>query len=143
MMTDKVYDLMLAEDDELERRVIQRLVAQRLPGVRLVGMVTTVTELLIRMHQTQPQLVVLDSRLPGIQLTVTLNLLLSQHPQLKVIILADYDEARLMENCLRFGAFAYLIRPVSPARIRHVLSMAAHMLGTLVEEGCESGSGTS
>ncbi len=131
MMTDKVYDLMLAEDDELERRVIQRLVAQRLPGVRLVGMVTTVTELLIRMHQTQPQLVVLDSRLPGIQLTVTLNLLLSQHPQLKVIILADYDEARLMENCLRFGAFAYLIRPVQPEQLLKRLLMATRVLDTL------------
>jgi two-component system response regulator YesN len=131
MMTDKVYDLMLAEDDELERRVIQRLVAQWLPGVRLVGMVTTVTELLIRMHQTQPQLVVLDSRLPGIQLTVTLNLLLSQHPQLKVIILADYDEARLMENCLRFGAFAYLIRPVQPEQLLKRLLMATRVLDTL------------
>lgn len=131
MVTHKVYDLMLGEDDELERRVIRHLVAQRLPGVRLVGTVTTVTELLIRMHQTQPQLVVLDSRLPGIQLTVTLNLLLSQHPQLKVIILADYDEARLMENCLRFGAFAYLIRPVQPEHLLKRLLMATRVLDTL------------
>ena len=131
MVTHKVYDLMLGEDDELERRVIRRLVAQRMPGVRLVGIVTTVTELLIRMHQTQPQLVVLDSRLPGIQLTVTLNLLLSQHPQLKVIILADYDEAPLMENCLRFGAFAYLIRPVQPEHLLKRILMAARVLDTL------------
>ena len=131
MVTHKVYDLMLGEDDELERRVIRRLVAQRMPGVRLVGTVTTVTELLIRMHQTQPQLVVLDSRLPGIQLTVTLNLLLSQHPQLKVIILADYDETHLMENCLRFGAFAYLIRPVQPEHLLKRILMAARVLDTL------------
>lgn len=131
MAIDKIYDLMIGEDDELERRVIQRLVAQRMPGVRLVGTVTTVTELLIRMHQTQPQLVVLDSRLPGIQLMVTLNLLLSQHPELKVIILADYDETRLMENCLRFGAFAYLIRPVQPEQLLKRLFMATRILDTL------------
>ena len=143
MTAQTIYNLMLGEDEDLERRVIRQLVEQQLPNIRLVGTAATTTELLIWMHQKQAQLVVLDSHLPGMPLVTTLNLLLSHHPHLKVILLADYDEERLMENCLRFGAFAYLIRPVSPARIRHVLSMAAHMLGTLAEEGRESGSGTS
>ena len=131
MAAYKIYDLMLGEDEELERRVIQRLVAQHIPNLRLVGSATTTTELLIWMHQKQPQLVVIDSRLPGMHLMTTLNLLLSQHPQLKVIILADYDEGRLMENCLRFGAFAYLIRPVQPAQLMSSLSTATHVLDTL------------
>lgn len=122
---------MLGEDEELERRAIQRLVEQELPNIQLVGTAATTTELLIWMHQKQAQLVLLDSHLPGTPLVTTLNLLLSHHPQLKVILMADYDEERLMENCLRFGAFTYLIRPVPPARIRHALSMAAQMLDTL------------
>lgn len=125
------YNLMLGEDEELERRAIQRLVERELPTIRIVGSAATTTELLIWMHQKQAQLVLLDSHLPGTPLVTTLNLLLSRHPQLKVILMADYDEERLMENCLRFGAFAYLIRPVSPARIQHALSLAAQMLDTL------------
>ncbi len=124
---------MLGEDEELDRRVIQLLVERQMPNVKLVGTATTTTELLVWMRQKQAQLVVLDSHLPGMPLMTTLNLLLSQHPQIKVIILADYDEKRLMENCLRFGAFAFLVRPFQPAQLLRSLSMAIHVLDTLAQ----------
>ncbi len=126
-----IYNLMLGEDEDLERRAVQRLVEQHLPTIRLVGAAATTSELLIRAHQKQAHLVMLDSRLPGMPLVTTLHLLLSHYPGLKVIIMADYDEERLMESCLRFGAFAYLTRPAPPARIQQVLAMAAHVLDTL------------
>jgi DNA-binding NarL/FixJ family response regulator len=131
MVRNKIYDLMVGEDEELDRRVIQLLVERQTRNIRLVGVAATTTELLIRMHEKQAQLVVLDSHLPGTGLMITLNLLLSQHPQLKVIILADFDEKRLMESSLRFGAFAYLIRPFQPAQLLSTLSMAARVLDTL------------
>jgi two-component system response regulator YesN len=131
MATLSIYNLMLGEDEDLERRAIQRLVEEHLPNIKLVGTAATTTELLIWARQKQAQLVVLDSHLPGMPLVTTLNLLLSQHPQLKVIIMADYDEERLMESCLRFGAFAYLTRPASPARLQQVLSMATRVLDML------------
>jgi DNA-binding NarL/FixJ family response regulator len=124
---------MLGEDEELDRRVIQLVVERQLPNVRLVGTASTATELLVWMRHKQAQLVVLDSHLPGMPLMTTLNLLLSQHSQIKVIILADYDEQRLMEHCLRFGAFAYLVRPFQPTQLLSSLSMATHVLDTLAQ----------
>src|SRR5215467_388377 len=102
MVTHAIYNLMLGEDEDLERRAMQRLIEQCLPNIKLVGTAATTSELLIWTHQKQPHL--------------------------KVILLADYDEERFMESCLRFGAFAYLMRPVPPARMQQVLAMAAHML---------------
>jgi DNA-binding NarL/FixJ family response regulator len=131
MTTHNMYNLMLGEDEDLERRAVQRLVELHLPCIKLVGTATTTSELLIWTHQKQAQLVLLDSHLPGMPLATTLNLLLGHYPQLKVVIMADFDEERLMESCLRFGAFAYLTRPVSPARIQQALAMAAHVLDTL------------
>ena len=128
-MTERnVYNLMVGEDEELDRRVIGLLVERQMPAVRLVGTAATTTELLVWMHEKRAQLVVLDSHLPGMDIMTTLNLLLSQHPQLKVIILADYDEQRLMERCLRFGAFAFLIRPYQPTQLLNAISMAVHVL---------------
>ena len=131
MGTHTIYNLMLGEDEDLERRAVQRLVEQHLPNIKLVGTASTTSELLIWTHQKQAQLVLLDSHLPGMPLATTLNLLLSHYPHLKVIIMADYDEERLMESCLRFGAFTYVTRPAPPARIQQVLAMAAHVLDTL------------
>ncbi len=131
MKTSNIYNLILGDDEELERRAIQRLVEQHLPAIRLVGIAATTSELLVWTRQRQAQLVVLDSHLPGLPLATTLNLLLSQHPRLKVIIMADYDEERLMESCLRFGAFAYLTRPVAPTRLQQVLSIAIRELDML------------
>lgn len=133
MAIQGTYNLMLGEDEDLERRAVQRLVEQQLPNIKVVGTAATTSELLIWTHQRRAHLVLLDSHLPGMPLATTLNLLLSHYPHLKVIIMADYDEERLMESCLRFGAFAYLTRPASPARIQQVLAMAAHVLDTLTE----------
>lgn len=128
MTEQKMYDLIVGEDEEIERRAIQLLVERHLPNVRLVGAVATTNELLVRIHLARPHLLILDSRLPGNNLMTTLNLLLSQHPSLKVIILADYDEETLMSHCVRFGAFAYLTRPVQPARLMGVLNRAIVVL---------------
>lgn len=128
MTAQNMYSLMVGEDEEIERRAIQLLVERQLPNVRLVGTATTTTELLVRMHLTQPHLAILDSHLPGSGLMTTLNLLLSQHPSLKVIIFADYDEEPLMRHCIRFGAFAYLMRPVQPVRLLNALNRAVVVL---------------
>jgi len=128
MMARNTYKLMVGDDEEIERRAIQLLVERQLPRVRLVGAAVTTTELLVRLHLAQPQLVVLDSRLPGSNLMTTLNLLLSQQPALKIIVLADYDEEPLMGHCVRFGAFAYLTRPVQPTRLLSVLNRAIVVL---------------
>ncbi len=128
MKAQNSYKLMIGDDEEIERRAIQLLMEQQLPHVRLVGTAVTTTELLVRIHLSQPQLLVLDSRLPGNSLMTTLNLLLSRQPVLKIIILADYDEESLMGQCVRFGAFAYLTRPVQPARLLSVLNRAIVVL---------------
>ena len=133
MPTHTTYNLMLGEDEELDRQVIRLLIERQMPNVKLVEMAATTTELLVWMRQKQAQLVVLDSHLPGMPLMTTLNLLLSQHPQLKVIILADYDEQRLMENCLRFGAFAFIVRPFQPVQLMNALNMAIRVLDTLAQ----------
>src|SRR5713101_4324382 len=88
MTARSTYKLMIGDDEEIERRAIQLLLERQLPGVSLVGAATTTTELLVRLHLARPQLVVLDSRLPGSNLMTTLNLLLSQQPALKIIVLA-------------------------------------------------------
>lgn len=126
------YDLMVGEDEEVERSAIKLLVQRHLPDIRLVGTATTTSELLVRIHLTHPHLVILDSHLPGSSLMTTLNLLLSQHSTLKVIILADYDEDLLMGYCIRFGAFAYLTRPVQPVRLLSILNRAVVVLESMV-----------
>ncbi|HEV2583554.1 MAG TPA: response regulator [Ktedonobacteraceae bacterium] len=132
MASQHVYNLMIAEDEEVERQAIQLLVERQLPRIRLVGAAATTSELLVRLNLARPHLVILDSHLPGERLVNTLNLLLSPNAALKVIIFADYDEESLMRQCLRFGAFAYLARPVQPQRLLNVLKRAIVVLDNTV-----------
>lgn len=132
MVAQHMYNLMIGEDEEVERQAIRLLVERRLPRIRLVGTTTTTTELLVRLRLAHPHLVILDSHLPGESLVNTLNLLLSPNPALKVIIFADYDEESLMRQCLRYGAFAHLARPVQPMRLLSVLNRAIVVLDNTV-----------
>ena len=124
---------MLGEDEEPDRQAIKLLVERQMRDVRLMGMAATTTELLAGMREKRAQLVVLDSHLPGLPLMTTLNVLLSQHTQVKVIILADSDEQRLMKDCLRCGAFAYIVRPFQPVQLMNALNMAMRVLNTLAQ----------
>jgi two-component system, response regulator YesN len=132
MAEQHVYNLMIGEDEEIEWQAIRLLVERQLPRLRLVGTAATTTELLVRLNMTRPHVVILDSHLPGQSLVNTLNLLLSPNPTLKVIIFADYDEEALMRQCLRYGAFAYLARPVQPVRLLNVLKRAIVVLDNSV-----------
>jgi two-component system, response regulator YesN len=124
MAAQNGYTIMVGEDEEIERRAIQRLIERQFPRTRLAGAVATTTELVVRIHHIRPHILILDSHLPGSSLMTTLNLLLSQQPALKVILLADFDEGPLMGQCIRFGAFAYLTRPVQPLRLLTILKRA-------------------
>jgi len=47
MVMHTMYNLMPDEGEDLERWAVQRLVEQRLPAIKLVGMTATTSELLV------------------------------------------------------------------------------------------------
>jgi len=63
-------------------------------------------------EEDEPEVVVLDLKMPGIDGIEVLRRLKRDHPKVEVIILTGHGSAKGRQICLELGAFAYLEKPV-------------------------------
>ncbi len=85
--------VMLA-DDQTEVRSALRLLIEKKSSHTVVGEVANAMELLPQVQKTQPDLLLLDWELPGLQRNGTLSALRLLRPDLLVIALSGRPEAR-------------------------------------------------
>jgi DNA-binding NarL/FixJ family response regulator len=75
--------------------------------------------------RTQPDVVLLDIRMPGMDGLVCLDQIKKRNPEVKVVVLSASTDQRLIENVLKRGASAYIVKSVNPidlpAAIRQAL----------------------
>ena len=69
-------------------------------------------EALSLVAEDEPEVVVLDLKMPGIDGIEVLRRLRRDHPTVEVIILTGHGSAKDRQTCMELGAFAYLEKPV-------------------------------
>ena len=62
--------------------------------------------------EDEPEVIVLDLKMPGIDGEEVLRRIKRDYPEVEVIILTGHGSERDKEVCLQLGAFAYLEKPV-------------------------------
>ena len=101
----------IVADDEAKVRSAVRLLLEQALGLSVIEEATTVGELLNKIAQSEPDLLVLDWDLP--ELTGGhLGLLQSNHPQVKVVALSGRPDAR--RDALAAGVDAFACKVGSP-----------------------------
>jgi len=101
-----------------DHRVVSRSLKAYLesfPDLRVVGIAKSGEELLDRLDEWRPQVVIQDLLMPGgIDGIETTRRLLAADPSIRVVALtASYDEARMM-GVLRTGACGYIRKDADP-----------------------------
>jgi len=101
----------LVDDHEIVRRGIAELVdAER--DLEVVGEAADVRQALARIAAVQPDVAVLDVRLPdgnGIDLCREIR---SRHPQIACLILTAYDDDEAVRSAVLAGAAGYVVKDV-------------------------------
>jgi NarL family two-component system response regulator LiaR len=92
-----------------------RLYLESFPDLRIAGIAATGEELLHRVDEWQPQVVLVDLLMPGgIDGLETTRRILQRKPEVRVVALtASTDEARMM-GVLRAGAAGYVRKDADP-----------------------------
>ncbi|MSN24269.1 MAG: response regulator [Geobacter sp.] len=68
--------------------------------------------------------VVLDLNMPGTSGQELLPQIIATHPHISVIVMTALDETQSAVECMRAGAFDYLVKPVESARLEATISKA-------------------
>ncbi len=108
--------LLIVDDHEIVRRGLADLFEAD-GDIAVVGQAGTVAEAMVVARQTQPQVAVLDVRLPdgtGVALCESLR---EQDPELKVAMLTSFADDHAIVDAFDAGASAYLLKEVASTDI--------------------------
>ena len=98
----------LIDDHPILRQGLRRLLDQE-EDVRVVGEAGSGEDALGDVLQTTPQVVLIDIKLPGIDGVETTRRLLTQDPQVRVVILSSFGDEYLIQ-AIQAGACGYILK---------------------------------
>jgi DNA-binding NarL/FixJ family response regulator len=94
-------------------------------GIEIVGEAHAGSQVLPLVGRTNPDLVLLDIRMPQLDGLACLDLIRKRHPDVKVVVLSAFSDQEHVEAALRRGASAYVVKAVNPLDLPAALRQAA------------------
>ena len=80
------------------------------PDLACVGVADNISDAKRLVEQCKPDLMILDLRLKGSDALDFIKTLRVEHPEVKVLVLSQYDELIFAERALRAGASGYIMK---------------------------------
>jgi len=123
--------VVVADDHRLIREAIRLALAPE-DDLVIVAEAERGDEVLPRVRESRPDVVLLDIKMPGMQGLEVLKRLRAELPDVKVAMLSAIDEPEVAAEALRVGAVAYLGKRVDPATLGSTIRQIA--AGTITTE---------
>lgn len=121
------------DDHIVVRRGLRSMLADA-EDIEIVGESSNADQALKQATELQPDVMLLDIRLPGMDGLRLLRILTDKLPNVKVIILTIYDEEQFLVEAFRSGAFGYLLKNISRETLLDALRKAHSGKRMLSEE---------
>lgn len=116
--------VVIADDQALFREGLRTLLSTR-PEVEVVGEAANGAESLSLVERLQPDVVLMDLRMPVMDGIVATARLRDRWPAIPVLVLTTFDDDASLFGALRAGAAGYLLKDVSSETLMAALTAAA------------------
>jgi DNA-binding NarL/FixJ family response regulator len=104
-----VTSILVADDHGIVREGLRRLVESEI-DLEVCGEARDGREVLQRVEECKPEVVVLDISMPGLGGLETLERLRSNYPDIKVILLSVHGDPPFIQSALALGADGYVLK---------------------------------
>ena len=125
-------------DDHAVVRGGLRLFLLAFEDLELVGEAGNGEEALRLCEQAQPDVVLMDLVMPGMNGVQATQLIREDYPQIQVIALTSFDEEDLVQRALEAGAISYLLKNVSASELAAAIRAAHAGRPTLAPEAAQA-----
>jgi DNA-binding NarL/FixJ family response regulator len=115
--------VVIADDHRLMLEAIRNTLAQA-DDIEIVGEASSGSQVLPIVGQTDPDLVLLDYRMPEMDGLACLDRLQDRYPNVKVVMLSATDDPQLIEAALSRGASAFIVKHIDPYDLPSALRQA-------------------
>jgi DNA-binding NarL/FixJ family response regulator len=124
-----VARVLIADDQTLFRSGLAKLLEED-PRVEVVGQVSDGAEVVEAVGTLQPDVVLMDIKMPNLDGIEATRRVLAEHPEVKILVLTTFDADSFVLQALRAGASGYVLKDSQPEAI--VSSVLAVMAGERV-----------
>ena len=115
---------MLADDHTLVRAGIRALV-EKLPNVKVVGEAKDGREAILLVRELQPDLVLMDIAMPGLNGLEATARICKEIPKVRVIILSMYANEEYVREAIEAGAAGYLVKKSAAVELEQAITAVA------------------
>jgi DNA-binding NarL/FixJ family response regulator len=115
--------VLIADDHRLMLQGIRRAL-EVADDIEIVGEAHTGSQVLPLINRTNPDLVLLDLRMPQVDGLSCLDQIRKRYPQVKVIILSVFSDSEHIEAALSRGACGYIVKSVNPIDLPSAIRQA-------------------
>ena len=125
-MTPETADpirILIVDDEQLIREGL-RLMLGSFPGLEIVGTASDGGEAHALCGSLQPDLVLMDIRMPGVNGVEGTKRIRSSYPGTRVLILTTFQDSEYITETMAYGASGYLLKDSTPQAIAEGIRVA-------------------
>lgn len=119
----KVIRVMIVDDHAMTRTGLKFFI-KAFDDLEFVGEASSGEEGLALCAQTQPDVILMDMMMPGLDGAQTIHLIRQRYPQVQIIALTSFQEDDLVERALKSGAIGYLLKNISAQELATAIRAA-------------------
>jgi DNA-binding NarL/FixJ family response regulator len=123
--------VLVADDHELMVAAVRLALDQAEDEFEIVGTTTRGQQVVPLAGRTDPDVVLLDLRMPGMDGLTCLELLRQRYPRIKTIVLSGVDDPNVIRSAFTRGAVAFIRKHVDPRDLPSVVRQAVN--GTVAQ----------
>ena len=123
MSETRTIRVLIVDDHEIMRTGIAYSLTVY-PDMELVGEASSGQEALKLCRETQPDVVLVDMVMPGMDGVQTTQAIREQHPQVQVLALTSFHDRERVQQVMQAGATGFLVKGVSAGELAEAIRVA-------------------
>lgn len=116
----KTVRIVLADDHDLVRSGVKALLSM-ISGVEVIAEARDGSELIALLDDVQPDIVMTDISMPGMDGITAISEIHARHPHVKMLVLSMYDTVDFVKRAVTSGACGYLMKDAPPFELEQAV----------------------
>ncbi|MCR5031703.1 MAG: response regulator transcription factor [Lachnospiraceae bacterium] len=112
-----MYSVLIADDEKIIRQGLHYIIDWKQAGFDIIGEASDGTQALDLILKKEPDVVLLDIKMPGLSGLEVIRRAREAHYPGKVIILSGYSDFKFAQEAIRYDVKFYLTKPIDEAEL--------------------------
>jgi len=109
--------ILIAEDELIERKAMRKFIEHHFTDLTVVGEAVNGRKAIELAETTQPDIIFMDIKMPGIDGLEAIGEINEKYPEIKFILVSAYDSFDYAKEAMQYGIKDYILKPAKKEEI--------------------------